>query len=176
MTSRILKSGLIAGSILTVFLIIVTYMMMNSPDFSDNMVFGYTMMVLSFSIIFFGLKNYRDHENNGELSFGQAFKGGLLIAAIGSVIYVIVWAICYNFFVPDFLDAYAEHCMRQAVKDGASAQELADKKEMLQMTREWYKNPFLFALVTFSEVFPVGLVVALISAFLLKKKRKTALA
>ena len=128
-------------------------------------------MIIAFSLIYIAVKNYRDKQNNGYISFGKAFKIGLLIALIASTMYVVVWAIMYNFFMPDFMEVYSQQMLEQAEANLTGA-ELEAKKAEMEKYKEWYKNPVFFTLLTYTEILPVGIVVALITALILKRKRK----
>ena len=112
---------------------------------------------------------------NGVISFGKAFKVGALIALVGSTIYVAVWLFYYYLFVPDFIDKYSLHVLRDAAKDGATRAELSNKTKELAEFKEMYKNPLFVVLVSYAEVLPIGLAVAVISALVLKKKPKQEL-
>ena len=90
--------------ILAAFMVVVTAICYKNEDFESSMVLGYASMILAFSMIFVGIKNYRDRFNNGFVTFGKAFKIGLYITLIASTIYVLVWLIDYYLFIPDFLD------------------------------------------------------------------------
>ena len=79
--------------------------------------------------------------------------------------YVVVWLFCYYLFVPDYLDKYIPHVLKEA-----SAAELPSKTKEMESFREMYKSPFFVVLITYAEVLPIGLLVALISALILKKK------
>jgi len=170
MKKNIIVGGLISGLILAAFMVVVTAICYKNEDFESSMVLGYASMILAFSMIFVGIKNYRDRFNNGFVTFGKAFKIGLYITLIASTIYVLVWLIDYYLFIPDFLDKYSAHVLREAKTAGASPVEMQEKVDEMGGYKEMYKNPLLVILLTYTEVLPVGLVVSIISALILKRK------
>ncbi len=157
--------GGILGFILCVNMFYMVNLCYSNPDFKSNDVLGYAFMVLVFSLIFFGVRNYRNSILEGKISFGKALKTGLIIALVASVIYVVVWLFYYYLFVPDYLDHYINHVIRQT-----PAEKLSAVQVQMEDLRKMYQTPGSVALVTFLEVFPVGLIVALISAAVLRKK------
>lgn len=169
MKKIIIVCGLIAGLIITALMITTVSMCYKNENFEGNMALGFGSMILAFSLIFVGIKNFRDKFNGGHIRFGQAFKIGILITLIASSMYVIVWLIEYYLFIPDFMDKYEAHILRQAQKDGLSGADLAKTAKDMSNMKEWYKNPVMVVLITFTEVAPVGLVITLISAFILKR-------
>jgi hypothetical protein len=171
MKKTVLICGLLAGLIVSSLMIYSVTKCYQNADFKSNMVLGYAAMLLAFSFIFIGIKNFRDKFNNGLISFGKAFQIGLYITLIASTIYVVVWLIDYYLFIPDFMEKYTAHVLREAKQDGASPQELASKVAEMANYTEMYKNPLLVVLLTYGEVIPVGLVVTLISALILKRKK-----
>ncbi len=168
----ILVFGLILGSILCVNLVIMVDQCYHNPDFMRNDVMGYTAMVLIFSLIFFGIRNYRNGQLHGYISFGKGLKTGALIALTASTLYVIFWLFYYYLFVPDFLDKYIPHVLKDAGRKGA--EQLASAQKEMEGFRAMYKNPLFVIMITYAEVLPVGLVVALVSSLILKKKPKQA--
>ena len=169
MKRNVVIFGLVMGSVLCINMVYMVHLCYTNPDFKSNDLVGYAGMVVIFSLIFFGVKNYRDKQLEGLISFGQAFKMGILIATIASIMYVVVWLFYYYLFVPDYLEKY----ILLVLKETPTADLPAKTKEM-ENFKEMYKNPLFVVLITFSEVFPVGLVVSLISAFFLKRNNKTA--
>jgi len=164
--------GAIAGIIIATFMVFSIMLCYNKSDFEGNVVVGYAAMIIAFSFIFLGIRNYRNKYSNGVISFGKAFRIGLYITLIASTIYVLVWLIDFYLFVPDFMEKYTSHVLRQAAKSGATAAELTKKTAELNNYRELYKNPLMIILLTYVEVLPVGLIISLISALLLKRKQK----
>jgi hypothetical protein len=168
------RSVLIFGTILGVILagnaVYMVELMCSDPDFRSNDVLGYAAMVIVFSLAFFGIRNYRNKQPGGAITFGRAFKVGALIALLGSTIYVVIGLGHYYFFAPEFLDVYIRHVLDEAARDGATAAELVDKTKEMAQFKEMYANPFFAVLITYSEVLPIGLVVALVSALILKRK------
>lgn len=163
--------GLISGIIITSMMLWGVYLCYHKEDFRGNDVLGYAAMVAAFSFIFVGMRNYRNKYLNGFITFGKAFKTGLFIAFVASTIYVLVWLVYYYNFVPDFMDKYTEYVLRTAKSDGATEAELAKKAEEMAHFKELYKSPVMVILITYSEVFPLGLIISLISALLLKRKQ-----
>ena len=172
----VLRYGLASGAILLALCSVTLPLCLNGTlDFDNSLVLGYTVMVLAFLMVFFGVRSYRDSIGAGAISFGRAFGVGLLISLITCAVYVIAWEIVYFNFFPDFMDKYSAHAlarMRAAGESEAAIREAAAK--MAEMAKH-YKNLFYNIAVTFMEIFPVGLIVTLVSAAILRRKpRETA--
>ena len=172
MRKNVWTFGMIAGLILAVWLMAGIAWCYTTGNFNGSMILGYASMILAFSLVFAGVKNHRDKFNNGIISFGKAFKIGLYIALIASAMYVLVWLVDYYVFIPDFMDKYSAHVIKEIKTSGATPNEMAAKTKEINSMKEMYKNPLLVVLLTFLEVFPIGLVVSIITALILKRKNK----
>lgn len=167
----VLIHSLIAGFIVTLMMVITTAMCYNSSDFEGNMVMGYATMILAFSLIFIGVRTFRNKYNNGTITFGKALTIGLYITLIAASIYVVVWLIEYYLFIPDFMDKYTVHVLKQAKEGGAGEAELTKKAAEMARFKDMYKSPLMVILITYMEILPVGLIISLITALLLKRKQ-----
>lgn len=166
--------GLIAGIIVSVLMVLSMMRCYNDPNLEHSMLIGYASMLLAFSLIFVGIKNYRDKYNGGSVTFGKAFKIGALISLIASTLYVAAWLVDYYVFMPDFMDKYVAQALREAETDGASPAELAKMAKELASNQEMYKNPIMVVFFTYMEILPVGILVSLIAALILKRKSSAA--
>jgi hypothetical protein len=173
MKKIILVFGLLAGAIVSTIMAISMSMCYRDPSaLGDNsMLIGYLSMIIAFSLIYVAVKNYRDKYNDGTVSFGKAFKIGFFVTLIASTMYVLVWAIMYNFFMPDFMDVYTVSKVQQA-GPGASGAEVKAITDEMGKYKEMYKNPLFFVLFTYFEILPVGVLVSLITALILKRRRQ----
>ena len=173
MKKNILIYGLIAGAVVSILMVFNMRYLSHCEDGSDyntSLVIGYASMLVAFSLVFVGMRNYRNKYNGGTITFGKAFTVGLLMVLIASTLYVVAWLIDYFYFIPDFMDKYTTHMLDELKASGASQVEIDEKtKEMADFAIK-YKNPFFNAMITYTEILPVGLAVALISAFVLKRK------
>ena len=167
MKKTILTFGLISG-------VLVSLMMSLTVPFQDKLghsyVIGYTTIVLSLLLSYFGIRSYRDNVANGHITFGKAFLVGLSITVISCLCYVVTWEIIYFNFMPDFMDKYGAQVLQKMQASGATAAAIQEKSEELNKLKVMYKNPLFNAAMTFIEPFPVGLVITLISAAVLRKK------
>ncbi|MFF5379750.1 DUF4199 domain-containing protein [Pedobacter suwonensis] len=170
MKKNVMVFGLIAGLIVSVLMVLSMMRCYNDPNLEHSMLIGYASMLLAFSFIFVGIKNYRDKYNDGLITFGKAFKIGALISLIASTIYVVVWLVDYYLFMPDFMDKYVAQALREAKTNGASSLELAKLSKELAFSQEMYKNPVMVVLFTYMEILPVGLLTSLVAALILRKK------
>ena len=172
MKKNIIIYGIIGGALVSFpMLFTMNYFShcKGNVDYDRSMLIGYASMLIALSLVFVGIRNYRDKYNGGVISFGKAFKIGFTIALIASTIYVAAWLIDYFFFIPDFMDKYAAHMIDKMKASGASPAEIDKQtKEMANMGR-MYKNPIFTALMTYMEILPVGLLVTLISSLILKR-------
>lgn len=162
----------IAGFIVSAVTAVSMLLISKNSNFEGGMVLGYTSMHIAFTFIFVGIKNFRDTYNDGLITFGKGFKLGFFIALIASTFYVITWVIEFNFFIPDFMDAYGEHMVKQVKESGASQIEIDKQIAEMAKYKEMYKNPLFMVLLTYIEILPVGILVAVISALILKRKEK----
>jgi hypothetical protein len=172
MKKIILIYGLIAGSIVAAMMFITMPMYNNgSLDMDSGELVGYTTMVIALSLVFFGIKSYRDNHANGSISFGKGFKVGILITLIACVMYGLAWEVSYSQIGDEFMIKMNEKYFEDMKAEGATEQELEKAKKEWESFGEMYKNPaFRFVFTMFVEIFPVGLVITLISAGILRKK------
>lgn len=159
--------GLIAGFIPSaMFFIMHNDGGFDAAQMENGQIIGYLTMLIGFSTIFFAVKQYRDKHLNGTIKFGQAFMMGLSITVVAGLLYVVAWELYSNtMMIGDFSDQYVEFMRNDLAEKGLTEAEidteLAPQLEMMEM----YKSnvPFRLAL-TFMEIFPVGLIISLISA------------
>jgi len=178
MNKNTLIFGLVAGAVVSTFMLISMNYMSHcegTADYNTSMLLGYAAMLVAFSLVFVGIRNYRDKYNGGTISFGKAFQIGILIAFIASTMYVVSWLIDYFYFMPDFMEKYAARNIETLKASGAGQAEIAKQVKEMEGFAKNYKNPFFNALITYSEIFPVGLLVTLISALILKRKAPKAI-
>src|SRR5208283_3570095 len=171
MKKTVLTFGLIAGIIISV-LMDSSLLLANRIGSGHSMVLGYTMMVASFLLIYFGIRSYRDNTLAGQISFGRAFACGILIALISSVCYVVMWEVLYFNFMPHFMDSYFAAQILKVQSSGVDPATIAAKVAAIQHSAQLYQNPFVNMAYTFIEPLPVGLVMTLISAAILRRKAR----
>jgi len=169
MKKAVLKFGLISGAISTLMMM-ATMPFMEQIGFDYGLILGYTSIVISFLMVFFGIRWYREEIGQGKITFVRGFAVGILITLISCAFYVISWEIIYFNFLPDFLDKYAAYALEKARAAGATEQALAAQRQELDKFAQMYKNPLINAAFTFLEPFPVGLLITLVSAAVLRRK------
>ena len=172
MKNTVLKYGLISGALISLMMILTIPFHDQIGFGTSGLVVGYTTMVLAFLLIYFGVRSYRDTVGGGAIGFGRALAIGVLIAAISSACYVATWEVMYFKFMPDFMDKYSAHELEKARASGASEAQIASRKAEMDKMVVMYKNPVYNAALTFMEPLPVGLLVALISAAVLSRRKK----
>lgn len=165
----ILIFGLISG-VISSLMMIATVPFMNRKGFDHGYVLGYTTIVLSLMLTFFGVRSYRENVGKGHITFGRAFLVGLAITVISCIFYVVTWEVIYYNFMPDFMDKYGAHVLQKMQASGATAAAIQERSEEINKLKVMYKNPLFNAAMTFIEPFPVGLVITLLSAAVLRKK------
>lgn len=163
--------GLIAGVVTGGTLLVSMLFYQNGNfSFSSGAVIGYTSMVIALSLIYFGVRQFRDKHHDGRISFGKALLMGLLISLVASIVYSLAWEICYSTVAKDFMSTYTEQMLSDLKQSGISEADLAIKtKEMAEMSED-YKNPLVRFPMTMMELLPVGILISLICAFILKRK------
>jgi len=157
MTRTILRYGIIGGLIVAVPWMIYMLTLPADGHMPHSMLLGYTIMLVALSTVFLGIKQYRDRVLGGVIGFGKALLLGLGITLVASLVYVIGWEIDMAFSKFNFTEAYAKML-------GGNTPEA---KQFVAM----YSKPLVRMAFTFIEIFPVGVLVSLVSAGLLRNSR-----
>jgi hypothetical protein len=168
MKKTVLTFGLIAGLMISV-LMDSSLLLADKIGSGHSMVIGYTIMVASFLLIYFGIRSYRDNNLAGQISFGRAFACGILITLISSVCYVLMWEVIYFNFMPHFMDSYFAAQIHKVQSAGLDPAATAAQVAAIQQSQQLYQNPLVNMGYTLMEPLPVGLLITLISAALLRR-------
>jgi hypothetical protein len=169
MKKIVLTFGLISGLIMSL-LMGGSLLLADKIGSGHSLLLGYTIMVASFLLIYFGIRSYRDNTLAGQISFGRAFACGILITLISSVCYVVMWEILYFNFMPHFMDGYFAAQIHKVQSAGLDAATIAARVAAIEHSQQLYQNPLINMAYTIMEPLPVGLLITLISAALLRRK------
>jgi hypothetical protein len=175
MRKTILKFGLISG-VLSSLMMCATCPFQDRIGSNSSYFIGYTTIVLSFLLVFFGIRSYRENAGGGQITFTKAFAVGISIALITCAFYVVTWEVLYFTVMHDFMDKYSAYAVAKAQAAGASPAAIQAQIEQLKKYKVMYENPLFNAAMTFLEPAPVGLVITLISAAVLRKKPQSQVA
>ena len=169
MKKVVLVFGLISGAVSSLMMI-ATVPFTDRIGFDKGEYLGYTVIILAFLLVFFGIRSYRDNVGGGQITFGKAFAVGLSITLISCICYVITWEVLYFYFLPGFMDKYSAYMVQKLQASGASAAAVQDQVEQLRKYKAMYDNPLFNAAITFIEPFPIGLVITLVSSAVLRRR------
>ncbi len=168
MKKIVLTYGIIGG-------IIVAAMMWltlggESHDFDSGLWIGYTTMVIALSTIFFAVKTYRDKHLGGSITFGKAFLMGLYITLIASTMYVASWMVLSATSKQDYMQEYYEHTKTELESSDMPPEKIEAELQEIRDFQVLYKNPVVKIGSTYMEILPVGLLISLICAAILKRR------
>lgn len=169
-----LTFGLLAGVIVSIFMVSIVRLCENGTITFDTSDFiGYGSMVIALSMIFFGIKSYRDNYQNGVIKFGKGIQVGMLITLVASLIYAIAGETYYQ-IDPEIniamMDKYADYHISKLRENGAAPADVAQKVKDVAEMKEMYQNPLIRFGMTLAIILPVGVVMTLLSAAVLRKK------
>jgi len=162
---------LVYGAIAGVVIIAVMLAGMAMNGGAGSVIQGYLTMLVVLSLIFVGVKRYRDKDLGGVIKFLPAFGLGVGIAAVAGVFYVLSWEASLQMTDFAWMESYKQGAIAGYEAKGLTGDELAEKVATLEAMMASYTNPFFRLPMTFLEIFPVGLVVALVSAALLRNPK-----
>jgi hypothetical protein len=167
---RVVVTFGIIGGVLISAMMLITIPFEDKIGFDHGAIVGYTTMVASFLLVYFGIRSYRNNLGVGRITFGRAFAVGILITLITCVFYVVTWQVMYFYFMPDFMAKYGGHEVEKLRASGASEAAIQAKLVENHKVKAIEDNPLTNAAMTFVEPFPVGLLITLISAAVLRRK------
>lgn len=159
--------GLLAGGVVAG---VITAGLVVGPEnsFFGSIWFGYLVMFVALSFVFMGVKRYRDVEKGGVIRFLPALGMGLGIAVVAAVGYILVWETYLASTGYRFMDDFLAATARNMAAEGKTPAEIAAFMADQQWIRDNYPNPLIRIPITFLEIFPVGLIMALFSAAVLR--------
>ncbi|MDJ0653832.1 MAG: DUF4199 domain-containing protein [Xanthomonadales bacterium] len=160
--------GGLSGAIVISLAIASVALSSSETDWTVAEYLGYLVMLIALSIIFMGIKRYRDQELGGVIRFGTALGLGLGIALVASLVYVVAWEGYLAISGYEFMNQYAEGVLRAEQAAGASEEALAAMRSEMEAFQLKYANPLFRLGITFLEIFPVGLLISLVSAAVLR--------
>jgi len=172
MKKIVLTFGLISGAVAAV-LMFSTMLFADRIGFDRGLIVGYTTIVVSLLLVPFGIRSYRENVGDGNITFGRAFAVGILITVISCICYVIAWEILYFKFLPDFCEKYSAYMVEKARASGASQQVIEATRQQMKDMKVMLDNPLINAAFAFIEPLPVGLIITLVSAAILRKRPRS---
>jgi Protein of unknown function (DUF4199) len=173
MLKPILIFGTISGLIVAaeMFAFTVPNLRNGHSDSAYMMVIGYLTMLVALSAVFVAIKRHRDISQGGVIRFWPAFGMGLGISLVCGIFYALSWETVLAVTHMDFADDYAKSMISGAAAKGASPEALAKVTADMAKFKAQYNNPLYRLPMTFAEIFPVGVLVSLVSAGLLRNSR-----
>jgi Protein of unknown function (DUF4199) len=168
MKKIVLTYGIIGGIIVTAMMWLT--LASGKHDFDNGMWIGYTTMVVALSTIFFAVKVYRDKHLGGTIKFGKAFLLGLYITLIASTMYVASWMVLSSVSEQDFMEEYYKHEKTQLESSDLPAVQVEAKLQEMREFQELYKDPAVKIGFTYLEILPIGLLISLLCAVILKRR------
>lgn len=172
MKSIVLVYGLVAGVVVIASTVAGFYLTGDAHGGNFSHWLGYLIMLVALSVIFVGIKQHRDQNQGGVITFGKAFLLGLGISVAAGIGYVASWEIHLALTDYAFIDEYTRSVVEDARAGGMSGSELAEMESSMEHVREQYGKVFYRLPLTFLEIFPVGLLVSLIAAAVLRNPKR----
>jgi hypothetical protein len=171
MFKTIVRFGLIAGLIVAIPMVVLMVGFSPATFEAGGLLYGYLSMIAALTMVFLGVKHYRDTVRGGTIKFGPALGVGLGISAVASLLYAVGWEVSLALTGFDFADSYYRSLIDAARAKGTSEAELQQLIADGKSFAAWYSKPWLRMPMSFVEMFPVGLLISLISAALLRNSR-----
>ena len=171
MLKKMLSYGVVAGLIAGVPLSCITVSMSGQTMMRYGMAIGYLIMLIALSAVFVAIKRHRDADLGGVIKFWPAFGLGVGISFVAGVLYVLSWEAAVAITHLDFASNYSQAMIVQQQAKGISAEALAKLTAQMEEFKIQYANPLYRLPMTFAEIFPVGVLVSLVSAGLLHNSR-----
>lgn len=171
MLKKILTYGAIAGVIAGAPLSAMVVVMKGHPPLRYGVLLGYLIMLIALSSIFLAIKRHRDGDLGGVIRFWPAFGMGLGISVVAGVLYVLTWETAVAATHMDFASGYAKAMIAEQQAKGVTGEALAQFTAQMEQFKIQYANPLYRLPMVFAEIFPVGLLVSLVSAASLRNSR-----
>lgn len=153
-----------ATGLLIICSMIASFAVFGMKSDASSMAVGFLLMAFYMSLIFFGIKRFRNIDQGGVIKFSKALGLGISMAFFAALAYVLVWEIYIAFTGDTFIIGYTDMLLEKAKAKGMSGAELSDYTSKMKDYVTNYERPSYRMPMTFIENFPMGFIVALVSA------------
>jgi len=174
MKPTIFRYGLY-GAFLALILGIIQFIIFPKCNYQIQEVIGYLTILLAMVFVFTGIRHYRNHINNGALSFGQGLKVGTLIVLIPSVFFGLFDILYAKVLNPSWANDYYNHYAEE-IRKNTAPEKVQPALDKLQSQMEMFNNPVMQFIIMFATVFVIGFIVTIISSLSLMRKQKASVA
>ena len=168
MKKTILRYGIYSG-LLICTLSLISWFLLSELDLGTQELMGYASMVVALSLIFFGIRHFRDRENSGSLSFGEGLRIGLGISLITALCFGILDVIYVKWLNPDFMETYYQTVLAD-LKASLPPAAFEQRRQEMEAQKALFSSAGMTFLLMFATVFFIGFLISLVSALLLKRK------
>ncbi|MCI0522157.1 MAG: DUF4199 domain-containing protein [Bacteroidales bacterium] len=156
-----LNYGIILGLVAIVFSVL-TYML----DLTFKTWILLPSLVISFLVLYFLLRSYRDHYNNGYISYGKSVGAGVVINIYAAVITAIYVYVLYAFIDPGLADQQLAMTEEKMISRGMPESAIdAGMAMQAKLMKPWFTS----LLYVINGVF-FGLIMSLLVSLFIAKK------
>lgn len=171
MNKTILRNGLLSVLTLTVTGLINYLLSTKLTNYHQSEAAGYITIILSLAFVYFGIRQFRDRECGGAITYWRAFGVGMLIVLFPSVAFGIFDVIYVKFMDPGFMEKYYTTYIAK-MKMTLPPEQFQVKLKQIQSEKELFSNIYMQFFLMAITVFLIGIVVSAIAALILHRKPK----
>jgi hypothetical protein len=168
MKKTVITFGLMSGAV-SAAMMLATVPFITDLAGAKGEIFGYSAIVLSFLLVFFGIRSYRENHGGGAITFGRGLSVGLLIVLISSACYVFTWEMVYYKW-PGLSEKFETLLLDNARKSSPDPAKRDASVNQVQEFLTMYRKPLNNIAMTSLEPFPLGVGIALLSAAFLRRR------
>ncbi len=170
MKNIVLKYGTISG-LITGLIMFASTLYENKYGFDTTPAFvGYLGIVVVFIPLYMGIKSFRQSEGGGYITFMKAMNVGVVTVAVSAVFYAISKLLIFYCLTPDYPEKYSAYIVHVIKSSGLNLQDTVPAKQQMVQLKEMTKNPLIFGANEFTFPLPLGIIMTLICAAILRKK------
>ncbi|HEY0680038.1 MAG TPA: DUF4199 domain-containing protein [Chitinophagaceae bacterium] len=168
MKKTVLRYGLLSSLVIVILFFLAWLFFGSDNNYASQEIVGYASIIVALLFVFFGIKHYRDHENEGKLSFGQGMKLGVLIVLIPSIAFGLFNVFYVLVLDPQFVEKYYQSQL-DTMQKTLSAADFEIQRSKMESQRALFGNPAVNFILMFLTVFIMGVIVTVISSLILKR-------
>ncbi|MGW9684974.1 DUF4199 domain-containing protein [Flagellimonas sp. 2504JD1-5] len=168
MKKTVIRFG-IYGAVTIWILFLISLFLLANLSFATQEILGYVAMVLSLGFVYFGIKHFRDKENEGAVTFKNALIIGILISLITALAFGILDTVYSQILNPDFMTDYYDTIV-EGLRNTLPPDEFQERLAEINAEKKMFSNPLVSFAFMAMMVFVIGFIISLISALILQRK------